>query len=60
MAAAFGIPSIVMFSCTNPTIWGPWRTESEVIVACEGLQTVTVSRVIAALERLKTLEEAHA
>jgi heptosyltransferase-3 len=60
MAAAFGIPSIVMFSTTNPAIWGPWRTESEVIVACEGLKTVTVSRIIAALERLKTLEEAHA
>jgi ADP-heptose:LPS heptosyltransferase len=60
MAAAFGIPSIVMFSSTNPAIWGPWRTECEVIVADEGLQTVTVSRVIAALERLKTLEEAHA
>jgi len=60
MAAAFGIPSIVMFSTTNPAIWGPWRTEQEVIVAREGLQTVSVSRVIAALERLKTLEEAHA
>jgi heptosyltransferase-3 len=60
LAAAFGIPSVVMFSTTNPSIWGPWRTESEVIVANEGLQTVTVSRIIAALERLKTLEEAHA
>jgi ADP-heptose:LPS heptosyltransferase len=60
MAAAFGIPSIVMFSSTNPAIWGPWRTESELIVAREGLQTVTVSRIIAALERLRALEEAHA
>jgi len=60
MAAAFGVPSVVMFSSSNATIWGPWRTESEVIVAPEGLENVTVSRVIAALERLKTLEEAHA
>lgn len=60
MAAAFGVPSIVLFSTTNPSIWGPWRTECEVIVAQEGLQTVTVSRVIAALDRLKALEEAHA
>jgi ADP-heptose:LPS heptosyltransferase len=60
MAAAFGIPSIVMFSSTNPAIWGPWRTESEIIVAREGIQTVTVSRVVAALERLRTLKEAHA
>jgi len=60
MAAAFGIPSVVLFSTTNPAIWGPWRTEQEVIVAREGLSSVTVSRIIAALERLKTLEEAHA
>jgi ADP-heptose:LPS heptosyltransferase len=60
MAAAFGVPSVVMFSSTNPAIWGPWRTESEVVVAIEGLHTVSVSRVIAALERLKMFEEAHA
>ena len=60
MAAAFAVPSIVMFSTTNPAIWGPWRTEQEVIVARDGLQGVTVSRIIAALERLKALEEAHA
>ena len=60
VAAAFSVPTIVMFSTSNPAIWGPWRTEQEVIVAREGLQTVSVSRVIAALERLKTLEEAHA
>jgi len=60
MAAAFAVPSIVMFSTTNPAIWGPWRTEQEVIVAREGLQSVSVSRIIAALERLKALEEAHA
>jgi hypothetical protein len=30
------------------------------VVAPEGLTNVSVSRVIAALERLRTLEEAHA
>ncbi len=60
MAAAFGIPSLVLFGASNPSIWGPWRTPSEVIVAPEGLLRVSVSRVIAALERLRILEEAHA
>lgn len=60
MAAAFGIPSIVLFSVSNPAIWGPWQTESEILIAKDGMQTITVSRVIAALEKLKTLEEAHA
>ena len=60
IAAAFGVPSVVFFSSSNPAIWGPWRTESEAIVAPEGLHKVNVSRVIAALERLRMLEEAHA
>lgn len=60
MAAAFGIPSVVLFSSSNPAIWGPWRTESEIVVAPDGFSKVSVSRVIAALERLRTLEEAHA
>jgi heptosyltransferase III len=60
IAAAFGIPSVVLFSTSNPAIWGPWRTESEIVVAPDGLDSVSVSRVIAALERLRTFEEAHA
>jgi ADP-heptose:LPS heptosyltransferase len=60
MAAAFGVPSVVLFSTSNPAIWGPWRTDSEIVVAPDGLKEVTVSRVIAALERLRMLEEAHA
>jgi ADP-heptose:LPS heptosyltransferase len=60
VAAAFGVPSVVLFGRSNPAIWGPWRTESEIVVALDGLDRVSVSRVIAALERLRTLEEAHA
>ena len=60
MAAAFGVPSLVLFSKSNPAIWGPWRTECQVVVAPEGFQNVSVSRVIAALERLSMFEEAHA
>jgi ADP-heptose:LPS heptosyltransferase len=60
IAAAFGIPSLVLFSKTNPAIWGPWRTECQIIAAPEGFQNVSVSRVIAALERLRMFEEAHA
>jgi ADP-heptose:LPS heptosyltransferase len=60
LAAAFGVPSVVLFSTSNPAIWGPWRTESQVVIAPEGIQNVSVSRVIAALERLRTFEEAHA
>ena len=60
MAAAFGVPSVVLFSTSDPAIWEPWRTESEVIVSRDGLDQVTVSRVITALDRLRMLAEAHA
>lgn len=60
IAAAFGVPSVVLFGPSNPAIWGPWQTESEVVVAPDGLRQVSVSRVIAAVEKLRILEEAHA
>jgi ADP-heptose:LPS heptosyltransferase len=60
MAAAFGLPVVVLFGPSNPAIWGPWKTESEVVVAADGLDQLPVSRVIAALDRLRSLEEAHA
>jgi ADP-heptose:LPS heptosyltransferase len=60
MAAAFGVPTAVLFGASKPAIWGPWRTESEIIVAPDGLSQLPVARVIAALDRLRSLEEAHA
>ena len=60
MAAAFGVRSVVLFSSSNPAIWGPWRTEAEIVVAPDGLAKISVSRVVAALERLRMFEEAHA
>lgn len=60
LAAAFGIPSVVIFGPSKPAIWGPWKTESEIVIAPEGIEQIPVSRVIAALARLRSLEEAHA
>jgi len=54
------VPSLVLFSTSDAAIWGPWQTESEVIVTRDGIDKVSVSRVIAALERLLTFTEAHA
>ena len=31
MAAAFGVPSVVIFGADDPEIWGPWRTAGEVV-----------------------------
>jgi heptosyltransferase III len=55
MAAAFGVPSVVLFAATDPEIWGPWRAPSEVIYAPEGIHTILVSRVLEGLARLRVL-----
>lgn len=47
MAAAFGLPSVVIFSDSDPEIWGPWRTPGEALVRPD------TSSVLRALERLR-------
>jgi ADP-heptose:LPS heptosyltransferase len=53
MAAAFGVPSAVIFGPSDPAIWGPWRTEAAVIHSPEGIGRVTLAQAFDALARLK-------
>ncbi len=53
MAAACGLPVIVIFGTSDPAIWGPWRTTSEVLMSGSGIQGVEVSQVLDALTRLR-------
>ncbi len=53
MAAAFGVPSVVLFGTSNPAIWGPWRTPSEVVSAPGGIAAITADQVFQALARLR-------
>ncbi len=52
MAAAFGVPAAVLFGDSNPAIWGPWRTESEVLHRPHGLQSLTIEEVLDTVKRL--------
>ena len=53
MAAAFGVPSVVIFGSSDPAIWGPWRTPAEVVTAPGGIASVTAEQVLEALARLR-------
>ncbi len=53
MAAAFGIPVVVIFGPSDPVVWGPWRTPAEVLTGAGGIEAVTVREVTDALERLR-------
>jgi ADP-heptose:LPS heptosyltransferase len=53
MAAAFGVPVVVIFGASDPAIWGPWRTPCEVVTSAGGIGAVTPEQVIDALSRLR-------
>lgn len=53
MAAAFGVPVVVLFGTSDPVVWAPWRTASESIVEPRGLANVPAAAVAAALDRLR-------
>jgi ADP-heptose:LPS heptosyltransferase len=53
MAAAFGIPVVVLFGSSNPNIWRPWKTAGETLTGAGGIASISVADVTAALGRLR-------
>jgi ADP-heptose:LPS heptosyltransferase len=53
MAAAFGLPVVVIFGSSDPEIWRPWRTAAETLRGEPGIGSVTVRQVLDALARLR-------
>jgi ADP-heptose:LPS heptosyltransferase len=53
MAAAFGLPVVVIFGASDAGIWGPWRAESVVVRNEAGIQAVAEQQVFDALERMR-------
>ena len=52
VAAAFGVPVVVLFGPSDPVTWAPWRTEAQVLTAPR-LEEIGVPAVIAAAESLR-------
>jgi ADP-heptose:LPS heptosyltransferase len=53
MAAAFGVPSVVLFGPSDPTVWAPWRTRHEVISGQGAMTEIPTAKVVEAIARLK-------
>ncbi len=53
MAAAFGVPVAVLYGPSNPVVWAPWRTQSQVLHAPDGMAAITTTQAVEALARLK-------
>jgi heptosyltransferase III len=50
MAAAFGLPVVVLFGSSDPDIWRPWRTESSVLTSSAGINSIGISEAVQAIE----------
>jgi heptosyltransferase III len=53
MAAAFGVPVVVLFGSSSVPVWRPWRTVSEVVTHPDGIGAIPVDDVTAALGRVQ-------
>ncbi len=56
MAAAFGLPVVVLYGASDPVVWAPWRTRHETLISPEGLGRISVEAV---WERIQRLREAR-
>jgi len=61
VAAAFAVPSVVLFGPSDPVTWAPWRTEARVIASpddiARDITRIDVTGVIAAAEDIKAKTE---
>lgn len=51
MAAAFQIPTVVLFAASDPAIWGPWRCPGEAITSENSapIHTIPAAKVLSSL-----------
>lgn len=53
MAAAFQVPSVVIFGASDPEIWGPWRTPAQALGGAGAIRSISVETVLGALARVR-------
>ncbi|MGI8744005.1 MAG: glycosyltransferase family 9 protein [Bryobacteraceae bacterium] len=55
MAAAFGVPVVVLFGSSDPDIWSPWKTEAVVLRSDDGIASIATDQVINAISTFAAL-----
>ncbi len=53
IAAAFGIPQLVLFGPSDSEVWAPWQTPSEILKADGPIRSISVDQALRALDRLR-------
>ena len=52
VAAAFGVPQVVLFGPSDAETWAPWKTKSEIVKGAPAIRDISVDCVIAATDRI--------
>ena len=52
MAAAFGVPVVVLYGSSDPIVWAPWRVESQVLTNPDSIAGIEATQVVEAIEGL--------
>lgn len=53
IAAAFGVPVVVLFGPSNPVTWAPWRSQARVLTSPQDIRQIELGEVIEAAETLR-------
>jgi ADP-heptose:LPS heptosyltransferase len=53
IAAAFGVPVVVLFGPSDPVVWAPWQVEAEVLTGRPSIDAISVDEVVGAADRLR-------
>jgi ADP-heptose:LPS heptosyltransferase len=56
IAAAFGVPVVVLFGPSDPIVWAPWRVDAQVLNDAGSIDNIAVEDVIRAADRLRVAQ----
>jgi heptosyltransferase-3 len=52
VAAAFGVPQVLIFGPSDSLVWAPWKTKAEVVKAEGAIRDIPLNCVMAAVDRI--------
>ena len=55
IAAAFGVPVVVLFGASDLVTWAPWKTESRVLTSPESIADISLENVLEAAAQLQSV-----
>ena len=56
LAAAFGVPQVVLFGPSDSEVWAPWQTPAEILKSDGPISSIGVFQAIHAVDRLRGVQ----